>query len=409
MKQKIFKFGYIHITRLAMLLILLISGTSSLFAHYLTIHSFSPEPFDLSASVNPKLDLNGTAGALLKITFDKEPADVKIEGNVIDQSLDGSEIHTYITSGTKSIVIKAKGYSPIKICFSDYGVYRLLSKQVYSLSLRLKSTSNAANENTYSSPSIHELLRNPDGDPIDQIVEEANSLYSNGKVAEAVPLLEKAASLGHPEALLSLGLLYEKGVRAKGNWILSPNASKAFINVQNSAQQGFSPAQNVLYRYYLTGVGVDVDRARAELWKTLYDRTQDSQVSAEENDNVFTCVEQMPEYPGGEKKLLNDVVEHLKYPELGQYNGIQGKVTLKFVVKKDGSIGEIIVLNNSCYYTKENIGEDGKVMKEKIAVKDFESAAIDAIRNLSNFYPGKMNAFPVNVWYTLPITFQLQQ
>lgn len=409
MKYNILK--QVHISRLVVLLIILTAGAESILAESLKIRSFSPEPFDLSASTNPVLDLNGVAGALLKISFDKNPAEVKIEGNLIQQSFDGSETLAYISSGTKTIVIKTKGCPPLKLNFSDYGVYRLLSKQVYNLSLQLESESSPSSQSTYSAPNIHELLNDSEGDPIDRIVDEANSLYANGKVADAIPLLEKAASLGHPDALLSLGLLYEKGVGTKGNWILKPNASKAFINVQASAQQGFSPAQNVLYRYYLTGVGVDVDKTRAELWKTLYDKAQDNQGSEQGNNTVFTSVEQKPEYPGGEKKLMKDLVRNLNYPVYASENGIQGKVILNFVVRKDGTIGEIKVLKTSLYYIKDRTADDGKVVSERIALpegdKEMEQAAIDAVRQLDNFYPGKMNGVPVNVWYTLPVKFTL--
>jgi len=238
------------------------------------------------------------------------------------------------------------------------------------------------------------------------MVAEANKLYAEGKQEEALPLLRNAAELGHTEALLSLGLLYEKGIGTKDNWTLKPNKNMAFINVQNSAQQGYAPAQKVLYRYYLTGIGVDVDKERADLWKKIY-----SINTGQADDNrVFTTVELSPEYPGGDKQLLKDLNNKIDYPSSAAENAIQGKITLKFVVKKDGTIGEIEIVKSSCYYTVSK-KINNKIVTEKVSLpdgnKDLEDAAIKAVRALRNFYPGKQNGQPVNVWYTLPINFSL--
>ena len=107
-----------------------------------------------------------------------------------------------------------------------------------------------------------------------------------------------------------------------------------------------------------------------------------------EDNQVFTVVEQQPQFPGGEAALLKYVAEHIRYPAVAQENNIQGKVVVQFVVTKTGAVGEV------------------KVVRSKDPYLDKE--AVRVVKSLPNFVPGKMNGHAVNVWYTLPITFRLQ-
>ena len=107
-----------------------------------------------------------------------------------------------------------------------------------------------------------------------------------------------------------------------------------------------------------------------------------------EDNQVFTVVEQQPQFPGGEAALLKYVAEHIRYPAVAQENNIQGKVVVQFVVTKTGAVGEV------------------KVVRSKDP--DLDKEAVRVVKSLPNFVPGKMNGHAVNVWYTLPITFRLQ-
>lgn len=397
--------------RYTVLLFFLTIGVFSMFAKSFEINSFTPQPFDLTASTKQKLDLNGIPGALVKIPIPDDIKELNIEGNLIEQTFDGSEVHAYLTSGTKSILIKCNGWAPCLVIFSDYGVYRLLSKQVYVLDLRPLLSAKSTAKEIDSRNRIYDLLDSSSGeDPIDRMVNEANDLYSNGKVDDAIPLLKKAASLGHAEALLSLGLLYENGVKDNKQWILEPSPYEAFRNVQASAQQGYAPAQKTLYRYYLTGVWETADKTMADAWKAAYDKNVNGQ-DIPDSEEVFIAVEIPAEYPGGIKKLFQDLNNVLRYPESAQVSNIQGRIMLRFVVQKDGSIGNIEVARSSCYYTKETVNSKGKYITEKITLpngdKDLEKAAIIAVGKLGKFYPGRCNGTPVRSYFNLPITFNL--
>ncbi|HAP30307.1 MAG TPA: energy transducer TonB [Porphyromonadaceae bacterium] len=106
-------------------------------------------------------------------------------------------------------------------------------------------------------------------------------------------------------------------------------------------------------------------------------------------DEIFTAVEQMPQFPGGDAELYKWISSHIKYPTMAAENNIQGRVTVRFVVKEDGSIGRVEVLR----------GKD----------PDLDKEAQRVVKTLPKFIPGKMNGRAVQVWYTLPINFKLQQ
>lgn len=110
--------------------------------------------------------------------------------------------------------------------------------------------------------------------------------------------------------------------------------------------------------------------------------------SEKENSNdVYSIVEEQPQYPGGDMAIFKDIFSNLVYPTIAQEQGIQGRVSIKFVIEKDGSIGETKV--------------------EKSLSPECDKAAISAIKKLKKFVPGKQNGKPVRVWYRLPITFRL--
>lgn len=111
-------------------------------------------------------------------------------------------------------------------------------------------------------------------------------------------------------------------------------------------------------------------------------------VEEKKEEKVFTAVEQMPQFPGGEGELMKYISSNIKYPTMAMENNIQGRVVVQFVVTKTGKIGEV------------------KVVRSKDP--DLDKEAVRVVKSLPNFIPGKMNGQAVNVWYTLPIIFKLQ-
>lgn len=112
-------------------------------------------------------------------------------------------------------------------------------------------------------------------------------------------------------------------------------------------------------------------------------------VEPPKKEEVFISVEQNPEFPGGINELYKYITDHLRYPQIAQENGIEERITVRFVVEKDGSVSDVTVLR----------GNDASLRKEAVRV----------VQSLPKFQPGRQNGSAVRVYYTLPINFKLQK
>jgi len=95
----------------------------------------------------------------------------------------------------------------------------------------------------------------------------------------------------------------------------------------------------------------------------------------------------MPEFVGGEIELSKFLSKNILYPKLAKENNIEGRVIVRFVVEKDGSISNTDILR------KLGFGCDEEVIR--------------LIKTMPKWVPGKQNGKPVRVYYTLPIVFKL--
>ena len=108
-----------------------------------------------------------------------------------------------------------------------------------------------------------------------------------------------------------------------------------------------------------------------------------------EEQTIFEVVEQMPEFPnGGMAGLMQYLSKNIKYPTIAQENGTQGRVTVQFVVNRDGCIVDAKVLR----------GVDPYLDKEAIRV----------ISSMPKWKPGMQRGKAVRVKYTVPVMFRLQ-
>ena len=103
--------------------------------------------------------------------------------------------------------------------------------------------------------------------------------------------------------------------------------------------------------------------------------------------DVFDVVEKMPEFPGGVQELLGFLSKTIKYPVEAEKAGKQGRVLATFVVRKDGSIS------------------DARIVKSVDPLLDAE--ALRVINAMPAWIPGTQSGKPVNVKYTVPISFRL--
>lgn len=106
-------------------------------------------------------------------------------------------------------------------------------------------------------------------------------------------------------------------------------------------------------------------------------------------DTPVDFVEIMPQYPGGNSEMMKYLNNNIKYPSIASENGIEGRVILRFVVGKDGSISNVRVLK----------GLDSSCDKEAVRV----------VKSMQKWIPGRQNGHPIAVNYTLPVMFKLQR
>lgn len=105
------------------------------------------------------------------------------------------------------------------------------------------------------------------------------------------------------------------------------------------------------------------------------------------DDEVFVVVEEQAEFPGGMEAMYAYIQKNLVYPEKAKAEGIEGRVFVTFTIEKDGSISNILI--------KRAIGGG------------CEEAAVEMIKNMPKWKPGKQRGKPVRFQFTLPIKFEL--
>ena len=112
-----------------------------------------------------------------------------------------------------------------------------------------------------------------------------------------------------------------------------------------------------------------------------------STAQTKKNNMVFDVVEVMPQYPGGQIAMMKYIMENIKYPEQAMKEGIQGRVTVRFIVEKDGSISDV----------KPVLSVHPLLNKEAVRV----------VKSMPKWSPGKHNGKPVRVRFNLPVMFKL--
>ena len=110
----------------------------------------------------------------------------------------------------------------------------------------------------------------------------------------------------------------------------------------------------------------------------------------EEKSTIFTFVEIMPSFPGGEEALAKFLQKNLRYPRMAQESSIEGRVFVQFVVNTDGRISDVQTVG----------GVKGAGLEEE---------AIRVVKMMPNWKPGKQNREPVMVRFNLPIGFKLSE
>jgi TonB family protein len=104
---------------------------------------------------------------------------------------------------------------------------------------------------------------------------------------------------------------------------------------------------------------------------------------------LITCCEEMPEFPGGEVEMFKFIQSHFYYPESALKEGIEGRVTVRFVVNEDGNINTVTLVRG--------------------LHPECDSVAISIIKAMPRWKPGSQGGERVSVYFTLPILFKIPE
>ncbi|MGB3947175.1 MAG: TonB family protein [Bacteroidia bacterium] len=110
-------------------------------------------------------------------------------------------------------------------------------------------------------------------------------------------------------------------------------------------------------------------------------------------EEIFTIVEQMPEFPGGAAammKWIKDKIESIGYPQMEKEAGISGTCYVTFVVDKDGNV------------------TDAKVLRGVSGGSGYDKVALQVVKAMPKWGAGKQNGRSVSVQYNLPIKFTIR-
>ncbi|MBR6227446.1 MAG: energy transducer TonB [Bacteroidales bacterium] len=108
----------------------------------------------------------------------------------------------------------------------------------------------------------------------------------------------------------------------------------------------------------------------------------------EGESDVYQIVEQMPEFPDGEKALMQYVADHIKYPEEAKKAGAYGRVFVGFVVEPDGGLSDFKVLRGIGHGCDEE--------------------ALRVVKSMPKWKPGMQRGKAVRVQYLVPVIFKLE-
>lgn len=102
---------------------------------------------------------------------------------------------------------------------------------------------------------------------------------------------------------------------------------------------------------------------------------------------IFKIVEDMPEFPGGEKALFAYLVSKARFTQWAIETGVDGTVYVEFVVEKDGSVSNVRSL--------------------RLLGAGLDEVAVEAVKGMPRWTPGKQRKVPVRVTMVVPFNFKL--
>jgi TonB family protein len=107
-------------------------------------------------------------------------------------------------------------------------------------------------------------------------------------------------------------------------------------------------------------------------------------------ESIFKEVEEEADYPGGRLELIKFISDNIEYPEKAIKKGINGRVTVRFVVEKDGKITNI------------------SVAIPLVGCEACDKATVKVVEKMPPWIPAKNKGFPVRSWVDMSVSFQTE-
>lgn len=104
--------------------------------------------------------------------------------------------------------------------------------------------------------------------------------------------------------------------------------------------------------------------------------------------NEIDKVDEKPSFPGGESAMKSYLNSNVKYPDVAQENGVQGRVIVESIIEKDGSMSDVKVIRSV----------DPSLDREALRV----------VKVMPKWTPAKLKGIPVRTKCTTPVVFRLQ-
>lgn len=126
---------------------------------------------------------------------------------------------------------------------------------------------------------------------------------------------------------------------------------------------------------------------------------------------VFTVVEKMPEFPGGEDAMLKFLAKNVLYPEVARDCGCQGTVYITFIVDEEGNVIQPRILRAIKGCEDLQPGEKLKPGEEnpcESSSNAISSESIRVVKSMPKWVSGTQAGKPVRVQYNLPLKFTLR-
>lgn len=214
-----------------------------------------------------------------------------------------------------------------------------------------------------------------------EIETHTRSTYTvTGKVVDQ--FLNKESNI-HRRGFFSVDIAHGAEIEVTINYPYVPNgyaiyfANKAWFGGQDASM-------------YINPINSKIKEIKKDTIDTTKDVNKEKK-KEESKEVIYTVVQQMPEYRGGQMEMAKYIQKNIQYPQIAKDAGLNGKCFLKFVVDTTGTIGEV------------------QILKGVPGCKECDEEAIRLIKSMPKWKPGKQNGKPVSVYYTYPVNFQSKQ